>query len=221
MRTAGMRQTAKRAFLDALLVVVDVLALPEVRGCAVDLSALPDSHDYFGTFAGASWSGTYASGGLELAVCKQVLTRAAEVRCQVGAQSRMLVLSLLAGRRIHFAAVHVGPGQPMSGRKRDLGRLADVPDHAEAVAYMLRDWNFVHALGARMMGVGADLDSADHLEDFFEGLFSDFAEWVQHDSTFRRLAHHVGGTTLYSNIDIIYCNDHPTTCEDRVMPASV
>lgn len=139
LRAAGSRQTSKRAYLDALLADVDAHAHQEVRGCASDLSVLPDSHQYFGTCLTTASPGTSSGGGTVLAVRKHLLVRSTDVRVRTVAQGRIVVVSVLAGRWGHFAAIHADPSQPMSGRRRDLGRVASLLDGLEGISYLLGD----------------------------------------------------------------------------------
>lgn len=221
LRSVGRRQTVKRGYLRSLLEEVDFLAFQEVRGCEADLSVLPETHEYYGLFMAAWGPGTSAGGGIVLAIRKQILRRADEMVLKVISRSRIIVVSVKAGCWSHFAAIHIDPGQTMCERQRDLGKLAHFLDQSEGISYMLGDWNFVHASDSRMTGSGIERGSNDCLGPFFEGAFPEFVEWVQHDYTFRRMARRVGVETLFSRIERVYCNAHPTAYEDFLIQVVV
>lgn len=87
LRSIGQRQTKKRQYLADVLEQDEVVGV-ETRGTASDLEQLPRSHRYLGTFFPETSPGTSGSGGMLVAICNELVDRAARAIVQVHARGR-------------------------------------------------------------------------------------------------------------------------------------
>lgn len=103
------RHTRKRLFLEQLFSDVDTAVLQECRGTPGDLSQLPPSHNYQGTFGPVDQAaGASRAGGLVFHV-REVYQRATDRHLIIHQRGRVATLSLLLGQWVHISGFHLDP----------------------------------------------------------------------------------------------------------------
>lgn len=192
-----------------LLETATAVFLQETRGAPADLTQLPPSHEYVGAFAEIDAdSANSRSGGVVIGLRREVWQAARRVVAETLARGRVLRLSLLLDRWVHLVNVHVDPALPLSVRRRLLRRLADAANRCQDMVLIGGDWNFVAGGDARERLDAGKTREDEGMNGLFDDLFSNFAEMMQNEMTFRRLPRDVGGSIVFSRIDRIYANLH-------------
>lgn len=207
IRTTGTLQTKKRRFLETLLIDHTVVALQETRGCEADLLLLPHAHRYYGSFSETTGPASSSSGGVAIAVCTDFVGRAEPVRTTIHSRGHALTLSLYILGWIHITSIHVDPTFSFAAKRRLLANIAEWHSGHDGVKIMLGDWNFLANDECRMSG-------DNNMGAFFDDRFPNFIELMQRDFTFCRLSREEGGSSVFSRIDRVYIEVHPTAMED-------
>lgn len=219
--TAGTLQCRKRAFLGSLLSDFDVIAIQETRGTEADLSTLPHSHKYVGTFGITRAAGTSSEGGTIIGIRSTLFARITEHITKVHRRGRAITWSIRTASWTHFTSIHVDVTETMLARKNLLSDIHRYCEQRGGRSFIMGDFNFVVSGDSRLQGDGTHTYSQSHLADHFEAVFSDYCELMQHDFTFRRLARDSTGPSTFSRIDRVYSSLHPTAFEDYRVQVTV
>lgn len=210
LAATGPRQTRKRRYLDDLLLANDVVALQETRGTPTDLTTLPPTHIYTGTFMPPNSAATSTSGGTVIAIRSDLHARATDTCKRVHMQRRAMTYSLHLGHWYHFCAVHVDIALTMLTRQRLLRDIAAYHARLSGITFLLGDWNFVPSDETHLVTDRGEVRSDSSLAQFFEDTFAEYLELREPAYTFRRLAREAGAPSTYSRIDRIYTSAHPS-----------
>lgn len=221
LRSVGQRQTQKRRYLTDLLERNEVVGVVEARGTEADLGQLPASHQYYGTFFPESSPGTSGSGGTRIAISQQLVSRATDVTVKVHARGRALTVTLHFEIPLSFTTVHLDPALPMAAQVQVMRTAAAHLRRTAGVQIIGGDWNFTIPGEERLSGGGEVRITRTHLAAAFEDAFGEFAQLQQPDYTYRRLGREDAETSVFSRIDRLYSNVHPTVMEAMWMTAGV
>lgn len=205
LRNSGPRQTAKRRYLETLLACDTVIALQETRGSAADFISLPGSHVYYGTFFNEGL-GDSRAGGTVVAIRRDLVEKATEVRQRTHQRGRIITVSLRFGTWIHFTAVHINPALPLTTRKLALTQLCADLSRLPGARFLLGDWSFIHLGDSRATDGGQETGGPDELGTYFEDTFVDYAELYQREYTFARTPRTLAASASFSRIDRLYTN---------------
>lgn len=186
--TSGRRQTAKRKMLDDILLQGDVIPLQETRGTEADMTTLPPTHDYVGTFLSSSSAGSSSAGGAVLGLRIALTQSATSSTTAVHMRGRALTRSIFIGQWLRFTAVHVDSSLTLRRRKQLLDDIAAYLADNGGISFLLGDRNFLHSDETRLLSSGEEVRPNTALASHFGELFKDFIELRQQEPTFRRLA---------------------------------
>lgn len=198
-----------------------VVALQETRGCEAGMLLLPATHRYFGSFATLIGPASSSSGGVVMAIRKDLADRATRSYSTAHSRGRAIMASLHMSAWVHITTVHVEPALPFADKRRLLANIAEWHTSAEGLNILPADWNFLASDECRMAGDGTDLISDNNMGAFFDDRFPLCIELMQRDFTFRRLSREAGGASVFSRIDRVYIEVHPTAMEDVTTTVTV
>lgn len=122
-----------------------------------------------------------------------------------------LTKSIYVGQWLRFTAVHVDSSKTLRHRKQLPADTANFHKGDGGVVLLLGDWNSLHADETRLLSSGIEVKPGTALARHFEEVFKNYTELRQQERTFRRLARNPGEDSLFSRIDSIYTDIHPTT----------
>lgn len=198
-----------------------VVAIQETKGCDEDMLMLPSTHQYSGSFAMLTGPASSPSGGVVVAIHKALIDRATQSYTTTHSRGRAMTVSLCLSTWVHVTTLNVEPALPFGDKRRLLARIADWHTNTSGLKILLGDCNFLASDECRMAENGTDLISDNNMGAYFDDRFPMFIELMQRGFTFRRLSREVGGASVFSRIDRVYIEVHPTAMEDVTATVTV
>lgn len=149
------------------------------------MAFLSGCHVYYGTSLDDPHNESRA-GGTVLAIRRDIVQKATDIRTRKHQRGCILILSLLCGTSAHFTAVHVNSGTMAGLQEQVLSLLYTHLRALRGFKTAVGDWNFMHMGDMRAADGGAEVHATDLVGAHCEQGCTYVAEIYRMDFTFAR-----------------------------------